>query len=122
MAFIVTRLMLLFGQMNYGKRGILDMTHTRLFTTSTFARLLTQAGFDVLEARGIPVPFPFAVGDGRLARTLLFLNRLAIRISKRLFAFQIFLVARPRPSLEYLLAVANAESAVRAGNLKRDAA
>ncbi|MBT6272598.1 MAG: glycosyltransferase, partial [Chromatiales bacterium] len=30
--FIITRLMLLLGQFNYGKQGILDLTHTRLFT------------------------------------------------------------------------------------------
>ena len=32
--FIIIRLMMLFGQFNYGKRGILDMTHRRLFTFS----------------------------------------------------------------------------------------
>ena len=31
-AFVVQRLMLLLGQFNYGKAGILDRTHTRLFT------------------------------------------------------------------------------------------
>ena len=31
-AFLLTRLGLLAGQFNYGPRGILDMTHTRLFT------------------------------------------------------------------------------------------
>ncbi|MEO6325029.1 MAG: glycosyltransferase, partial [Thermoanaerobaculia bacterium] len=31
-AFAVQRLMLLFGQFNYGKAGILDRTHARLFT------------------------------------------------------------------------------------------
>jgi len=31
-AFIVQRMMLLLGQFNYGKAGILDRTHTRLFT------------------------------------------------------------------------------------------
>ena len=30
--FFATRLMLLLGQFNYGKKGILDATHTRLFT------------------------------------------------------------------------------------------
>src|SRR3954463_11991065 len=30
--FFVTRLMLFFGQFNYGRKGILDATHTRLFT------------------------------------------------------------------------------------------
>ena len=63
-AFIIVRLMLLLGQFNYGKRGILDLTHTRLFTFATFSRLFEQSGFDVLEMRGVPAPFPLAVGNG----------------------------------------------------------
>src|SRR5215472_15618493 len=47
--FAVTRLMLLLGQFNYGKRGILDLTHTRLFTFSSFERAVCQAGFDIVE-------------------------------------------------------------------------
>ena len=39
--------MLLFGQFNYGKRGILDLTHTRLFTFESFRRLFEQGGFRV---------------------------------------------------------------------------
>ena len=34
-AFFATRAMLLLGQFNYGPRGILDVTHTRLFTFSS---------------------------------------------------------------------------------------
>ena len=45
-AFIVQRLMLLFGQFNYGKAGILDRTHTRLFTFRSISHLLRDAGFD----------------------------------------------------------------------------
>ena len=42
-AFIVTRLMLLLGQFNYGKRGILDVMHTCLFTFALLRRLFEQA-------------------------------------------------------------------------------
>ena len=35
-AFLITRLMLFLGQFNYGKRGILDLTHTRLLTFASF--------------------------------------------------------------------------------------
>jgi SAM-dependent methyltransferase len=102
-AFIVSRLMLLAGQFNYGKRGILDITHTRLFTFRTFRRLFEQSGYDVLSMRGVPAPFPLALGDGWRARTLLSVHRLLIRISRSLFAFQIFAVVRPKPGLAYLL-------------------
>ena len=66
--FIVTRLLLLLGRFSYGRRGILDLTHTRLFTFKTLRRLFEQGGFDVVESRGVPAPFPLAVGGGELGR------------------------------------------------------
>ncbi|HPK71336.1 MAG TPA: methyltransferase domain-containing protein [Vicinamibacterales bacterium] len=101
-AFAPIRLMLLAGQFNYGKRGILDLTHTRLFTFGTFRRLFEQAGFEVLELRGVPAPFPLALGPGRLARALLGINKTLIRISRSLFAFQILAVVRPRAAVAHL--------------------
>jgi glycosyltransferase involved in cell wall biosynthesis/2-polyprenyl-3-methyl-5-hydroxy-6-metoxy-1,4-benzoquinol methylase len=112
--FFVIRLMLLVGQLNYGKRGILDLTHTRLFTDRAFRRLFEQAGFDVLESHGVCAPFPLAVGNQRLARLLLFANRLLIRVRRTLFSYQVLLVIRPRPSLAYLLSSAEKSSQARA--------
>ena len=40
----VTRAMLLLGHFNYGRKGILDRTHTRLFTFSFVARALRAGG------------------------------------------------------------------------------
>ena len=111
--FIITRLMLLLGQFNYGKRGFLDLTHTRLFTFGSLRRLLEQAGFDVHEVRGIPAPFPLAIGDGPLSRLLLTANQLLIRLLKGLFSYQIFVVAEPRPSLDTLLQTAVEHSSTR---------
>jgi SAM-dependent methyltransferase len=102
-AFIVVRLMLLAGQFNYGKRGILDLTHTRLFTFGTFRRLFEQSGYEVLQLRGVPAPFPLALGDTWTARLLLRTQRLLIGISRSLFAFQIFAIVRPKAGLPYLL-------------------
>jgi len=101
--FIITRFMLLFGQFNYGKRGILDLTHTRLFTFRTFKRLFEQAGFDVEEVCGVPAPFPLAFGKNWVSSMMLWMNQLMIKLSKSLFSYQIFLVIRPRPSTDYLL-------------------
>ncbi len=109
-AFIVVRLMMLFGQFNYGKRGILDLTHARLFTFGTFRRLFEQSGFEVLELRGVPAPFPLALGNGALGRLLLRVNAALLHVSRRLFAFQIFAVVQPRPGLEYLLDRARREA------------
>jgi len=102
-AFVVVRLMLLIGKFNYGKRGILDLTHTRLFTFRTFRRLFEQSGYEVLSMRGVPAPFPLALGNSAFARFLLNANRLLITLSRTLFAFQIFAVVRPKPGLPYLL-------------------
>ncbi len=103
-AFVVQRLTLAFGQFNYGKSGILDQTHTRLFTFRTFRRLLRDAGFRVVEVRGVPAPFPKALGDNAIARVMLALNMGLIRLSKTLFSYQIFVVAESTPDLQFLVA------------------
>jgi glycosyltransferase involved in cell wall biosynthesis len=108
-AFAVQRVMLLLGQFNYGPRGILDMTHTRLFTFRTIRRLFRQAGFAIRHVSGIPAPFPLAVGEGAAGRALLKLNEVAIRLSKTVFSYQIFLVLDPPADLRRLLAVSGTE-------------
>jgi glycosyltransferase involved in cell wall biosynthesis len=111
--FLITRIMHLLGQFNYGKRGVMDMTHTRLFYLSSFRRIFEQAGFQVMEVRGIPGPYPFALGNNWLSRLLLSVNGALIYVSKNLFSYQLFMVVKPLPSLEYLLSVAQRESAHR---------
>jgi len=112
--FILTRLGLTFGMFNYGTRGILDLTHTRLFTFATIRRLFEQSGFTVLEVKGIPAPFPLAIGRGRLSKFLLKLNELAIRVRPSLFSYQVLMVVEPKPTLEYLLQTAETVSDKRA--------
>jgi hypothetical protein len=109
-AFLVTRLGLSLGRFNYGVRGILDLTHTRLFTFRTARNLFEQSGYVVQEVRGVPAPFPLALGDHVVARFLLLLNKLFIKLSKSLFAYQIFMVCKPTPSLEWLLEKAHEAS------------
>ncbi len=118
--FGVVRLMLLLGQFNYGKLGILDLTHLRLFTFGTFRRLFEQSGFRVVEMRGVPAPFPLALEDGRFARLLLALNRALIHVSRSLFAYQIFAVVQPKPGLEYLLDRAQREAGRRSATASPD--
>ncbi len=50
--FFIPRLMLLIGQFNYGRRGILDMTHTRLYTFSSFERVVAAVGLRHPRAKG----------------------------------------------------------------------
>lgn len=108
-AFAIQRISLLFGQFNYGRTGILDRTHTRLFTFRTLRHLLRDAGFEVEVIRGVPAPFPLVAG-GLVGRILLRVNEALIRVSKTLFSFQIFVVARSTPSVEFLVRDAVARS------------
>jgi glycosyltransferase involved in cell wall biosynthesis len=101
--FFLTRLMLLCGQFNYGKKGILDATHTRLFTFRSLRELLKQSDYKIIEMRGIPAPFPKALGDNFLARFLVRLNAVLIRLSRGLFAYQILIRAQARPAVHHLL-------------------
>jgi glycosyltransferase involved in cell wall biosynthesis len=102
-AFLPLRASLLFAGFHYGRRGILDMDHTRLFTFSSLVRTLQLNGYEVISKRGLPAPFPLAVGDGLLAKFLLLANRFFIKISKSIFSYQIAVVAKPLPTLEHLL-------------------
>lgn len=102
-AFAIQRVMLLLGQFNYGKAGILDRTHTRLFTFRSIRRLLTDAGFRIKEIRGVPAPFPKVLGTGLLGRTALAINQALIRISRTLFSYQILVIAGGTPDVNFIL-------------------
>jgi glycosyltransferase involved in cell wall biosynthesis len=102
-AFFVPRIMLMLGQFNYGKRGLLYTGNTRLFTLSSLRRVLASAGFNTVGTEGIPAPFPLAINSTFAANFFLKLNTLLIKLSKGVFAYQVALVARPRPTLEWLV-------------------
>jgi glycosyltransferase involved in cell wall biosynthesis len=105
-AFVVQRVMLLLGQFNYGKTGILDRTHTRLFTFRSIEQLLKDAGLRIKEVRGVPAPFPKVLGNGLLGRAAIAGNLALIRLSKTLFAFQIYVEAETTPDADFVLASA----------------
>jgi 2-polyprenyl-3-methyl-5-hydroxy-6-metoxy-1,4-benzoquinol methylase len=110
-AFVVQRLMLLAGQFNYGKAGILDRTHRRLFTFRSIRHLLRDAGFKIETIRGVPAPFPKVFGDGLLGRTAVAVNIALIRVSKTLFSYQIFVQAQSTPDVDFLVNDAEVRSA-----------
>ena len=111
--FLVTRFMLFFGQFNYNTRGILDQTHTRLFTFSSLRRLLKETGFTIEKEIPIPAPVPLVVKNAFWRRTLMGAQTLLIRVSRGLFAYQMFVVARPRPTLPTLMHDARRHSTAR---------
>jgi glycosyltransferase involved in cell wall biosynthesis len=110
-AFFITRFMLLLGHFNYGRKGILDRTHTRLFTFNSLQELFAQTGYEVLEVQGIPAPFPKAVGDNVVGRLLVALNKFGIALLRGLFSYQIFVRARALPTVPALLAETEESSA-----------
>ena len=97
--FLIVRLQALLGNFNYGKQGILDLTHTRLYTFATLRKLFEQCGFVVEEVRGIPAPFPAALGLNAFSRLLVRINGFLIRLSRGLFSYQIFMRVRRRRRL-----------------------
>jgi glycosyltransferase involved in cell wall biosynthesis len=112
-AFIVQRLMLLGGQFNYGKAGILDRTHTRLFTFRSLRHLLRDNGFRIQAIRGVPAPFPKVFGNGVLGKTALGANLALIRLSKTLFSYQIFVEAETTPDVSFVLKNSKERGALR---------
>ena len=101
--FATQRLMLLFGQFNYGNAGILDRTHTRLFTFRSLKRLLVDSGFRLREMRGVPAPWPTVLGEGALGLAAVRVNELLIRLSWTPFSYQIFVVAHCTPNVRFVL-------------------
>ena len=116
-AFFIMRISLLFGIFQYGKKGILDKTHTRLYTFSSLKKLLNNSGYSIEESYGIPVPFPLIFGENLFSNFLLLINRFFIRINKGMFSYQIAITARMLPSLELLLELSSLESETKSENL-----
>jgi len=102
-AFFVMRLQLLIGNFNYGKKGILDRTHKRLFTYSSISHFMEQTGYTIKVSKGVPAPFPEAINDNVISRALLAINKMLIKVSKRMFAYQIYLELEPTPMVDHLL-------------------
>ena len=109
-SFFLIRFMLFFGFFNYGKRGILDRTHTRLFTFSSFSKLILGANFKIVSVKGMPAPFPLALGSNIFSNSLININRFLIFFFKSLFSYQIFMKIRPNTSLELLLSRAKVKA------------
>ncbi len=106
-AFWTIRLGLLAGRFNYADRGILDVTHTRLFTRGSLRQLLHDCGYAVEWVRPVPPPFE-TVMPGRLGRVLGWGSNLLARALPTWFAFQFLVACRPLPGARQLLRGAHA--------------
>jgi len=51
----------------------------------------------------VPAPFPKVLGNGWLGKAATLANLASIRLSKSLFAYQIFVVAETTPDVDFIL-------------------
>ncbi len=112
-AFILTRLLLLLGRFSYSRKGIINLRQQRLFTLRSLRKMFTQNGFDVKVLMGIPAPYERVFTSELLCRAASACHNGLIRAHRALFSYQFLLVAKPRPSLQYLLRRAEQVSAER---------
>ena len=101
--FALVRAMLALGQFNYGKKGILDLTHQRLFTVRSFCRTLEGEGFRVESVRGFGPPVRDMVGASWPLRMI---DRVAgglARIWPSLFGYQFLVEAIRLDDVDTLL-------------------
>jgi len=103
-SFWIIRGIHMLGHFNYGRRGILDLTHTRLFTVRSFQRLLRNAGFriDQVSCFGPPLA-DLARGRAGILRMIDRVSALLARRWKGLFGYQILVEATRPDSVENLM-------------------
>jgi hypothetical protein len=100
-AFIGIRLGLLLGRFNYADRGILDMTHRRLFTRESLRQAILAGGYDIETMKPVPAPFA-AIIPGPIGRMLNRIAAMAAAICPSLFAFQWLVRCRPKHGTGHL--------------------
>lgn len=98
-AFWAIRLMLVFGQFNYGKKGILDRTHTRLFSVRSFRRTIEGEGFRVRSIKGFGPPIEDMIGKSWPLRALDRFAAWLARVWPSMFAYQILVEADVGPAV-----------------------
>jgi 2-polyprenyl-3-methyl-5-hydroxy-6-metoxy-1,4-benzoquinol methylase len=89
------RLRLLAGKFEYEPHGIFDNTHFRWYTFRSAQSLLSQNGFEIMDAHAdgyLPLPGIRRVLPKRIN---IFADRVACRIAPSLFGTQLIYVARP---------------------------
>jgi len=101
-AFAAIRLNLLLGRFNYAERGILDITHKRLFTKKSLVNMLQECGYDIEKVHPVGVPFE-AVMESKIGRWLGVTANLFAKIWPSLFAFQFLVECRAKPGVRETL-------------------
>ncbi|TFG59304.1 MAG: glycosyltransferase [Deltaproteobacteria bacterium] len=92
--YLPVRLSLLLGQFNYGKRGILDRTHKRLFSVRGLRKSLVQNGFKIEAIRGFGPPLTDLVSGRWLVRCIERGHAFLSRLYPKMFAYNFLYVVR----------------------------
>ena len=103
-AYWIIRAQHLLGHFNYGRRGILDLTHTRLFTPGSFQRLLRNAGFQINTVKCFGPPLADLAEPQSFG--LRWIDRASARLARlwpNLFGYQILIEATRPDSVETLM-------------------
>jgi len=108
--FITTRIAMLFGNLNYARRGLIHYNHFKLFTRSTLIKLLEDNGFKVEKVTATPAPYARVLGVGVVASFLDRTNRLLMKMLPGLFSYRLVIEARPRSVLSEILAQATKDA------------
>ena len=92
--YLPVRLSLLLGQFNYGKRGILDRTHKRLFSVRGLRKSLVQNGFKIEAIRGFGPPLTDLVSERWFVRCIERGHAFLSRLYPKMFAYNFLYVVR----------------------------
>lgn len=101
-AFAAVRLNLALGRFSYAERGILDITHKRLFTRKTLLQTLRDCGYTIERVRGVPPPFE-AVTTGFFGKVMARISAGLSAVWPSMFSFQTLVVAKPLPGVRQVL-------------------
>ena len=99
-AYIPIRLSLFLGMFNYGRRGILDLTHKRLFTISSFTKLVCQNGFEIIDIKYFGPPILDYAGGGLIMTLIDKFCYHAAQFCPSVFAYQFLVSARRKEGIE----------------------
>ncbi|MBP7654558.1 methyltransferase domain-containing protein, partial [Candidatus Dependentiae bacterium] len=98
-SYFPMRISLLSGQFNYSKRGILDLTHKRLFTINGFKKLLNQQGFRVIKIKGFGPPITDLISKNKFFRLLEKIHYYFSNFFPSIFAYNYLIIAQRMDSI-----------------------
>jgi SAM-dependent methyltransferase len=82
------RLRVATGLFGYDRRGILDQTHLRFFTRRSLRRMVTGAGFDILEEKATGLPLGAVSSGGLASRVVRMIDRALVGAWPTMFGYQ----------------------------------